>query len=375
MSSIGTLSLLAAPQAPQRIEEWGDQIAAISWVDVAFSIAVLLLAAALGALAHLLSFRALRVWAKRTESILDDAVVTHLKKPLRWLFPIIAVSLATKPAALPEGTVAFARHTGLVIVIILVARLIIGVVRVFEDVVEHRYDVRAEDNLRARQIHTQMRGLRNIAVFLVSLLAFAFVLMTFEKVRQLGTSLLASAGVAGVVIGFAAQRSIATIVAGVQIAFTQPIRVDDVVIVENEWGWIEEITLTYVVVRIWDLRRLVVPITYFIEKPFQNWTRVSADLLGTVEVYADYGVSVDSVREELKRIVEASDHWDGKVCGLQVTDASERTIKLRALVSSADSGKGWDLRCEVREKLVAFLEREHGKALPKLRTEVSREAA
>ena len=141
-------------------------------------------------------------------------------------------------------------------------------------------------------------------------------------------------------------------------------------IVEGEWGWIEEITLTYVVVRIWDLRRLVLPIGYFLEHPFQNWTRVSADILGTVYLYVDYSVPVDALREELRRIAEASEHWDGKVCGVQVTDATEKTVEVRALVSAADSGKAWDLRCEVREKLIAFLQANYPKALPRVRAEL-----
>ena len=188
---------------------------------------------------------------------------------------------------------------------------------------------------------------------------------------QFGTSLLASAGIAGVIIGFAAQRSIATLVAGFQIAVTQPIRIDDVVIVENEWGKIEDITLTYVVVQIWDLRRLVLPITYFIEKPFQNWTRASAELLGSVFLHVDYTMPLAPLREELDRILAASKLWDGKVKVLQVTDAREHTLELRVLASARDAPTAWDLRCEVREKLIAFLQAEHPTALPRDRIELS----
>jgi len=195
-------------------------------------------------------------------------------------------------------------------------------------------------------------------------------LMTFPKVRQLGTTILASAGIIGIVVGMAAQRTIGTFIAGIQIAITQPIRVDDVVIVENEWGRIEEITLTYVVVKIWDLRRLIVPITYFIEKPFQNWTRVTADILGTVFIYVDHTVPVDSIREELQNILKKSELWDGKVCVLQVTNTSERTVELRALMSAADASTAWSLRCEVREKLIDFMKKKYPKALPKLRAEL-----
>ena len=180
-------------------------------------------------------------------------------------------------------------------------------------------------------------------------------LMVFESGRHFGTAIIASAGVAGIIIGFAAQKSIATLLAGFQIALTQPIRIDDVVIVENEWGRIEEITLTYVVVRIWDLRRLVLPITYFIETPFQNWTRTSADILGTVFLHVDYTLPLDSLRSELTRILEGSPLWDRKVNVLQVTDAKPHTLEVRALASAADASAAWDLRCHIREQLIAFI--------------------
>jgi len=180
---------------------------------------------------------------------------------------------------------------------------------------------------------------------------------------------LASAGVIGIVVGMAAQRTIGTFIAGLQIAFTQPIRVDDLVVVENESGRIEEITLTYVVVRLWDLRSLIVPITYFIETPFQNWTRVGTDMLGAVFIYVDYTVPVEPVRRELDRIVKGSPLWDGKVCTLELTNATERTVELRAVLSAADSSALWILRCQVREKLIEFIRSSYPEALPKLRTE------
>jgi small-conductance mechanosensitive channel len=195
--------------------------------------------------------------------------------------------------------------------------------------------------------------------------------MTFEKVRQLGAGILASAGIAGIIVGLAAQKSLGTLLAGIQIAIAQPIRLDDVVIVEGEWGRIEEITLTFVVVRIWDQRRLVLPITYFLDKPFQNWTRVSAELLGTIFLYVDYTVPVEALRQELQRIVESDERWDRRVVGLVVTNVSERTVELRALISAADSGRAWDLRCHVREKLVEFVRDNYPQALPRLRAELS----
>jgi small-conductance mechanosensitive channel len=195
-------------------------------------------------------------------------------------------------------------------------------------------------------------------------------LMTFDRIRHVGVSILASAGMIGIILGFAAQRSIATLFAGLQIALTQPIRIDDAVIVEGEWGRVEEITLTYVVIKIWDLRRLVVPVTYFLEKPFQNWTRVSANLLGTVFLYVDYSVPVDEVRRELQAILKVSALWDGQVGGVQVTNSSERTLELRLLMSAADSSKIFDLRCEVREKVLAFLQQNHPGSLPRVRADL-----
>jgi small-conductance mechanosensitive channel len=235
------------------------------------------------------------------------------------------------------------------------------------------YQVEAKDNLKARQVQTQLRVLERIAIFVIVVIAAAAMLMTFEPVRQVGVSILASAGIIGIVVGFAAQKSLGNLIAGIQIAITQPLRLDDVVIVEGEWGRIEEITLTYVVVRIWDQRRLVVPITHMIEKPFQNWTRTTAELLGTVYIYADYTVPVDRVRSELHRILEASELWDRRVWGLLVTNATERTVELRALMSTAGSSAAWNLRCHVREKLLEFLQAEVPECLPRVRLETHSE--
>jgi len=212
--------------------------------------------------------------------------------------------------------------------------------------------------------------LRRVLVVVILIVGLSVMLMTFPTVRQFGATLFASAGLAGLVVGMAARPALANLLAGLQIAMTEPIRIDDVVIVDGEWGRIEEITTTYVVVCIWDLRRLIVPLSYFIEHPFQNWTRQTADLLGTVSIYADYTVPVEEVREELHRILDGSEQWDRKVWGLQVTDATERTMTLRALMSAPDSSKAWDLRCLVRERLIAFLQAKHPQSLPRARAEV-----
>ncbi len=245
--------------------------------------------------------------------------------------------------------------------------LLIRIIGYGKDLLLIKYDISEEDNLKARKVYTQFSLVQRVINFVVIIIAISLVLLNFEEIRKLGLSLLASAGIAGIIIGFAAQKLIATVLAGLQIAITQPIRIEDVVIVEGEWGWIEEITLTYVVVRIWDKRRLIVPTTYFIEKPFQNWTRTTAEILGTVFIYTDYTVPVDEVRAELTRILNNDDNWDGKVNVLQVTDATEKTMELRALVSAKNSPAAWDLRVSVREKLIQFLQNKYPESLPKSR--------
>ncbi len=323
----------------------------------------------IGLIGHYLIFKILLNLAGRTKSIVDDALVKHCYRPLQWTVVLFVIRLAL-PLTIPNRYLLTVKHVLSLFFIGLVSWLIIKITYVLDDYILSRFSVDEKDNLRARKIRTQLKVLKRIVIIVVAILALGTMLMTFEKVRQLGTTILASAGIIGIVVGMAAQRTIGTFIAGLQIAFTQPIRIDDVVIVENEWGRIEEITLTYVVVKIWDLRRLVVPITYFIEKPFQNWTRRTADLLGTVYIYVDYTVPIEAVREQLHRILKNSELWDGKVCVLQVTSTSDRTIELRALMSTPDASTGWNLRCEVREKLVEFIRTKYPQSLPKLRAEL-----
>jgi len=294
----------------------------------------------------------------------------------RWRFPaavvgaLIALRLGLAFLLIPPEAADAVRHVLAIGIIGSVGWLAVVFIRTGADLIEGRYRLDVRDNLEARKIHTQIRVLERILILIVALIAVASVLTTFDRIRQLGVSLLDSAGIAGVILGFAAQRSLGLLLAGVQIAITQPIRIDDVVIVEGHWGRIEEITLTYVVIRVWDLRRLVVPINYFIERPFENWTRTSADMLGTIHLYVDYAVPVDPLREELKRIVRERTEWDGKVCVLQVTGTSERTVELRALVSSADSGRLWDLRAHVRVRLLDFIRDQYPACLPRVRAEI-----
>jgi small-conductance mechanosensitive channel len=270
-----------------------------------------------------------------------------------------------------EEYAAFFGHFKAMAVIFVITWLLIRSINLSRVIIMRGQDLSEKDNLHARKVFTQFRILERIIIFMVILIAIAIALMTFDSIRRIGVSLFASAGVAGIIIGFAAQKVIASVLAGFQIAFTQPIRIDDVVIVENEWGWIEEINLTYVVVRIWDKRRLIVPTTYFIETPFQNWTRVSADILGTVFIYTDYQVPVDELRKEFTRILEESDLWDGKVNVMQVTNATDRSLEIRALMSTDDSPTAWDLRVMVREKLIAFVQKNYPTSLPRTRIEMA----
>ncbi|HXV27465.1 MAG TPA: mechanosensitive ion channel family protein [bacterium] len=295
--------------------------------------------------------------------------------PLRLLVPALSIAFVLPIMRLSDEAQERFNHIIELWIYAATGWLLVKLVLIARDVILARYDIEQRDNLRARQIYTQLRIIGHIVNFVIVLLTVAFMILSFSEMREVGLSLLASAGIAGVIIGFAAQKTLGNLLAGIQIAITQPIRMDDVVIVENEWGWIEEITLTYVVVRIWDLRRLVVPISNFIEKPFQNWTRKSADLLGSVFVYADYTVPVDALRGELTRVLENSSYWDKKVNVLQVTNLTDKTVELRALMSAADSPTAWNLRCEVREKLLGFLQAKYPESLPRMRVLMDKKAS
>ena len=305
----------------------------------------------------------------------DPAIARSLRKrigpTLRTLLPLLLLSMVIPALNLSEEIGGLLRHLLGILTIAGFSWLLVRAAFFAEDIVGIRFAMDVRDNLEARKIQTQMKFFRQVVTVMVAVVAFAAILMTFDRIRQLGTAILASAGLVGVIAGFSAQKSLGTLFAGFQVAITQPIRLDDVVIVEGEWGRIEEITLTYVVVKVWDLRRVVLPINYFIERPFQNWTRVSADLLGTVFLYTDYTVPVEEVRGALHEILEASEKWDRKVWNLQVTDCRERTLELRAMMSAEDAGLLWDLRCEVREKLVGFVQSKFPECLPKTRAELA----
>ncbi len=311
----------------------------------------------------------------RAETSWDDVLLPLAGKTVRRALPLLAVMLGAPALSVSPALADVVRNATSLMLIGVVAFILCQLADAVTTFVikQHRIDV--ADNLQARAIHTQVLVLKKVALTVIGVFTLASMLMVFESVRQFGASILASAGVAGIVVGLAAQRSIATLLAGFQIALTQPIRVDDVVIVENEWGRIEDITLTYVVVRIWDQRRLIVPMTHFIERPFQNWTHSSADLLCAVILHLDYSVPVAALRDELTRILQHSRYWDGRVNALQVTDSKEQTLEVRALASAANASLGWDLQCEVRERLVGFVQREYPDSLPRIRASFAADPA
>jgi len=270
-------------------------------------------------------------------------------------------------AALTPGPLEVMRRFISIASITTFAWVLMRTMEVLEDLVLAHYSLSQTNNLAVRKLLTQLQFVKKVGVSLIFFVALALVLMSFATVRRIGAGLLTSAGIASVIVGFAAQRSLSNLLAGFQLAFTQPIRIDDVLVVESEWGRVEEITFTNVIIKLWDERRLVLPLNYFIEKPFQNWTRSSSQLLGTVFLYLDYTIPVEAVRTELQRIAAGTERWDQRVCVLHVTDVKEHTLELRAVVSAIDAPTAFELRCEVREKLVAFVQQHYPECLPKTR--------
>jgi|WetSurMetagenome_2_1015567.scaffolds.fasta_scaffold00871_7 small-conductance mechanosensitive channel len=325
-----------------------------------------------------LVFRLTRVLEKRLSSLaakttnkLDDLFVPLLGKSLRVIVPVVGLIFCLPILGLPSEWTGIVAKGTTILLIVAISVIMAQAVGIGEKAVLAEYDIGAADNLRARKLYTQAHVISRTLYVIIVLFAAASILMLFDEVRRLGTSILASAGVVGVILGFAAQKTISNLFAGFQLALTQPIRLDDVVIVEGEWGRIQEITLTYVVLHIWDDRRLIVPLGYFIEKPFQNWTRASADLLGSVFFWMDYSLPLDEARKALEEIIGKSPLWDGRFWNLQVTDTNEKAMQVRVLATSADSSKSWDLRCEIREKFISYVRQNHPSRLPKLRAEIA----
>lgn len=306
----------------------------------------------------------LKKYGKNPNYLLPGDIVSRTVKPIFLLFLSVLIRLKAlhEILHLTEYTFLLQKASTLLLIFSITWLALMGLKIVKHSIIKS-YDVNVSDNLKARKIYTQFNILERIAVVIVIIIALAIALMSFQGIREIGVSIFASAGIAGIIIGLSAQKMIASILAGIQVAIAQPIKLDDVVIVEGEWGRIEEITLTYVVVNIWDKRRLIVPTTYFIEKPFQNWTKSSSEILGTVFLYTDYNVPFDKLREELTKILSSTELWDGKVNVLQVTESKPQSVEIRALMSAKDSPTAWDLRVLVREKLIVYLQQNYPESL------------
>jgi small-conductance mechanosensitive channel len=298
------------------------------------------------------------------EKGITAAVMRRVSAPSGFAFVFLGALIAIPELTFPPDVRDVLVKVTAVASVIAVGWAIIAAIGLYVDLVKLQHRVDIEDNLHVREMETRIDILARTAVIITVIVSFALGAMVFPSVRALGTTLLASAGVAGIVLGLAARPLFVNLIAGVQLALAQPIRIDDVVVVEGQYGHIEQIASTFVVVRIWDQRRMVLPLTYFIDKPFENWTRTGAALLGTVFLYVDYAVDVNAVRAELPKILEADKKWDGAVQNVQVTDAKESTIELRILVSARNSSDLFDLRCNVREALIAYLIANQPAALP-----------
>jgi small-conductance mechanosensitive channel len=330
---------------------------------------------AVAVLVALVSFLGARYLTRIAERLTRPFVFSHellcrVAAPLHLLIPLLALQAVWSSAPSDLVFMKGARQITSLATIAAFTWLGMRAVDAVQQIILLQHPVNVSDNREARRIQTQTRVLVRTLSFIVLLFGAASMLMTIPAARQFGTSLLASAGVAGIAIGFAAKPVLGNLIAGLQIALTQPISLDDVVIVENEWGRVEEITGGYVVVRIWDDRRLIVPLQWFIENPFQNWTRMNSSLTGAVMLWVDYAIPLEPLRNELTRLCKAASEsqlWDGRVSVLQVTDCNERAIQLRVLVSAADSSRNWDLRCYIRENLIAFIQKSYPHCLPQLR--------
>jgi small-conductance mechanosensitive channel len=344
-----------------------------SWMPDWAPGAIALAAALLGAWAlHVVTWR----WLSRVtheRGLFFSALVQRTKGPTRLWILITAAWAVISFAPFPGlDSRVFGRILQIAF-IVLVGWSLLAALHVAAVVYSRRFKLEAADNLIARRHLTQIRILERTAAIFITILTLAAALMTVPAVRQYGVSLLASAGAAGIIAGLALQPLLTNLIAGVQIAMTQPIRIDDAVVVDNEWGWIEEIGATYVTVRLWDWRRMILPLSYFIQQPFQNWTRQSSALIGTAMFYVDYRAPLEEMRKKLEEIVKASPKWDGDVVSLQVTDLTERTMQVRCLASARNSGDTFDLRCEIREKMIAFLRKTHPDALPQSRLQFASE--
>jgi small-conductance mechanosensitive channel len=345
----------------------------LDWQAVGHNLGLFLLAIAAACLLHYLLYLFLRRLAKRQHSVLATAIITHTLRAALLLFLLLAGSAILPELAIPLSLHSSLSHVLEVGYIVALAWLAMGLTEIANSLINHRLPQDIQDNVRARRMRTQLGLLRQIVLGLIWFSAFAAILITFPTIRSIGAGLFASAGLAGLAVGMAARPTLGNLIAGIQIALTEHVRIDDAVVVEGEWGRVVEVSTTYVVIRLWDLRHLIVPLSYFIEKPFQNWTRYSSDLVGAVLLYVDYTMPVEPLREEYDLILKSSPLWDGKTMALQVTDFKESTMELRFLMSAANPSAVFDLRCYVRERLIDYLQKHHAYAFPRVRAAVNRE--
>jgi small-conductance mechanosensitive channel len=319
---------------------------------------------------HYILFRILRRHKETAHQRLGWRLQQHLGKPARAIF-LLTCLLIVLPVipGLPDNIETVLRQAFIMLIVVALGWFAVGCIYVLQSILLQRYDLSDENNIQARRIHTQFQVFRRILIAFVVVIDIGALLWTFNDPRiwHYGSGLLASAGIASLIIATAAKSTASNVFAGLQIALTEPLRLDDVVVVQGEWGRVEEINSSYVVIKIWDLRRLVVPLNYFIENSFQNWTRESSDILGTAFLYVDYSVPVEDLRKQLEAIVHPSPLWNKQVCGLQVTNLTDRSMELRCLMSSRNASENFDLRCLVREKMTAWIQQNHPAAFPTAR--------
>lgn len=336
----------------------GREVSAAGVVIIAIAVALVL---------HAIVYAIARRVAARTESSLDESMLRHTRNPARMLFSVAAVFLALPWIAVDQDVLQIVREVNLVVGILALGWLGIALTRVGYDAVMSRFPADVEDDQRARQMETQLSILQRMGSIVIGLLAVALAALTIPGIQPLAASLLASAGILGIVLGVAAGPVLGNVIAGIQIAFAQPIRLDDMVKIGDIGGRVEKIATTYVILRIWDQRRLIVPLSEVIKSPLENWTREGTNLTGAVTLNVDYRTPIEELRTECKRILDGSELWDGESWGFQVTDATDTTIVVRAVMSAHDAGGAWNLRCLVREQLVAFLQEKHPESLPVVR--------
>lgn len=355
------------------LQQWIDFhiyrfLAATNWSDLSIFF-IFAFAITLALVIHATAMWIIRRVAKFKPDDVGEHILRRGSRLARLALVLLAVKVALPAARFEPGYQEAARRILDLGLVALIGLALISLVNIGWEMVERKQRIDVEDNLRARKLRTQFGILRRAAIIIIALLTFGGMLMTFPSMREYGLSLLASAGAAGIVVGLAARPVLSNLLAGLQIALTQPIRIDDAVIVEGQFGRVEEITTTYVVVRTWDWRRLVMPLASFIEKPFENWTLEDSSLIGSVFWHVDYSAPIEAMRRKLTEFLEASAYWDRRVANLQVVEAEGHMLKIRALMSAKNASAAWDLRCQIREQMITWLQQAHPEALPRFRLE------